>query len=256
MTKPATGSSQAAPVTAYRPRATSVEMLSSTQILVWAASARMSRSPPRATATRRLARASTGMMTTESTSSTIPAVECSGGSPAAKDRMPSTVTYPARAKNVTATARRVRRSLASSATPSRSRADRRNATRTAVADSIPESSPKPTRDTSPASSPAATATTPSATLYATVNWDRRNARRVSASTSVASRPAGSVVPRAGTLMTIPPRRPCCWDRTLAHHRCTPEAVRPPPTGPRAPPHAAASTPWPAPGRARRPARSH
>lgn len=139
-------------------------MLSRTQILVSAAPARISGSPPRATPTRRFARASSGITTTELVSRTSPMVEELGSSRSIRLRMPSTTTYAARMKKVTATAFSARRSLTSSASPCRSRAASRRPTRTAAIDSMPESTPNPKGETSPASSPAVIATLPSATL--------------------------------------------------------------------------------------------
>lgn len=76
---------------------------------------------------------------------------------------PTMTTYAANTKKVTATARRVRSSWSSSASPCRSRAAKRSPTSTAAADSMPLSRPKPTSDTRPARSPAVTATMPSIT---------------------------------------------------------------------------------------------
>src|SRR5918993_5819933 len=84
ITKPATGSSQAAPVSANRPSPANVAMLISTQIRVSAASARISGSLPSRVATSRFARTSRGITTMDNASSTRPTGDLSGTSPATR----------------------------------------------------------------------------------------------------------------------------------------------------------------------------
>ena len=163
MTNPATGSSQVQPKTAKASRPAKVDTDSQAHSLVSAASATTRREFISSPALR-LARASHGMITMDTPVRAMPTREASGFSPLTRSRMPSTITYAASAKNVTAMNFSARRSLASSGSPPLISASRRTRTTTAAATSMPESTPKPIRETAPATVPAAMAMIPSMML--------------------------------------------------------------------------------------------